>query len=240
MAREPSLVRDALVSGRITRDTHASCAALARRGTQNLQIARARADIVAGTPTYFAPEVAAQFANVDNRPAIGVKADVFSLALTLRNALDPANEESIGESVEVFIARRAICAPPPPRSPDLNYLAPHFARWLELDPSKRPDAETFANQLDVLLEPETRRERRRAQRAAIIPLTVVALSVLLVVGFFFGVELLVEGLFVEFFLVVYRRLRLPMVPGNRSLNLSNAVAVVVFEAWRQQGYAGGQ
>ena len=38
---------------------------------------------------------------------------------------------------------------------------------------------------------------------------------------------------------VARRLRLPMQPGNRSLNLSNAVAVVVFEAWRQQGYAGG-
>ena len=35
-----------------------------------------------------------------------------------------------------------------------------------------------------------------------------------------------------------RRLRIPMVPGNRSLNLSNAVAVVVFEAWRQQGFAG--
>lgn len=34
-------------------------------------------------------------------------------------------------------------------------------------------------------------------------------------------------------------LRLPMRPGNRSLNLSNAVAVVVFEAWRQNGYAGG-
>ena len=34
-------------------------------------------------------------------------------------------------------------------------------------------------------------------------------------------------------------LRLPMRPGQRSLNLSNAVAVVVFEAWRQQGYAGG-
>ena len=34
------------------------------------------------------------------------------------------------------------------------------------------------------------------------------------------------------------RLRLPMRPGNRSLNLSNAVAVVVFEAWRQQGFAG--
>ena len=36
-----------------------------------------------------------------------------------------------------------------------------------------------------------------------------------------------------------RRLRLPMRPGNRSLNLSNAVAVVVFEAWRQQGFSGG-
>jgi tRNA (cytidine/uridine-2'-O-)-methyltransferase len=35
------------------------------------------------------------------------------------------------------------------------------------------------------------------------------------------------------------RLRLPMRPGNRSLNLSNSVAVVVFEAWRQQGFAGG-
>ena len=35
-----------------------------------------------------------------------------------------------------------------------------------------------------------------------------------------------------------RRLRLPMRAGQRSLNLSNAVAVAVFEAWRQLGYAG--
>lgn len=37
-----------------------------------------------------------------------------------------------------------------------------------------------------------------------------------------------------------QRLRLPMRPGQRSLNLSNAVAVVAFEAWRQQGFAGGE
>lgn len=37
-----------------------------------------------------------------------------------------------------------------------------------------------------------------------------------------------------------RRLRLPMRPDNRSLNLSNTVAVVVFEAWRQVGFSGGQ
>jgi tRNA (cytidine/uridine-2'-O-)-methyltransferase len=36
-----------------------------------------------------------------------------------------------------------------------------------------------------------------------------------------------------------RRLRLPMRPGNRSLNLSNAVAILVYEAWRQHGFAGG-
>lgn len=35
-----------------------------------------------------------------------------------------------------------------------------------------------------------------------------------------------------------RQLRIPMVAGVRSLNLSNAVAVAVYEAWRQQGYAG--
>jgi tRNA (cytidine/uridine-2'-O-)-methyltransferase len=32
-------------------------------------------------------------------------------------------------------------------------------------------------------------------------------------------------------------IRVPMRPGNRSLNLSNAVAVVIYEAWRQNGYA---
>jgi tRNA (cytidine/uridine-2'-O-)-methyltransferase len=35
-----------------------------------------------------------------------------------------------------------------------------------------------------------------------------------------------------------RLLRLPMVATSRSLNLSNAVAVVVYEAWRQNGFAG--
>jgi len=35
-----------------------------------------------------------------------------------------------------------------------------------------------------------------------------------------------------------RLVRLPLLPGQRSLNLSNAVAVAVFEAWRVNGYAG--
>ncbi|MDP2826992.1 MAG: tRNA (uridine(34)/cytosine(34)/5-carboxymethylaminomethyluridine(34)-2'-O)-methyltransferase TrmL [Sulfuricellaceae bacterium] len=36
-----------------------------------------------------------------------------------------------------------------------------------------------------------------------------------------------------------RRIRLPMQANSRSLNLSNAVAVTLFEAWRQNGFAGG-
>ncbi|MEJ2554394.1 MAG: tRNA (uridine(34)/cytosine(34)/5-carboxymethylaminomethyluridine(34)-2'-O)-methyltransferase TrmL [Gammaproteobacteria bacterium] len=36
-----------------------------------------------------------------------------------------------------------------------------------------------------------------------------------------------------------QRLRIPMFPANRSLNLSNAVAIILYEAWRQHGYAGG-
>ena len=36
-----------------------------------------------------------------------------------------------------------------------------------------------------------------------------------------------------------QRLRLPMMPGNRSLNLSNTVAVAVYEAWRQRDFQGG-
>ena len=34
-----------------------------------------------------------------------------------------------------------------------------------------------------------------------------------------------------------RRVRIPMLPGSRSMNLSNAVAVALFEAWRQQGFS---
>ncbi len=37
-----------------------------------------------------------------------------------------------------------------------------------------------------------------------------------------------------------QRLRLPLMPGNRSLNLSNTVAIAVYEAWRQMDFRGGQ
>lgn len=36
-----------------------------------------------------------------------------------------------------------------------------------------------------------------------------------------------------------QKIRFPMMPDNRSMNLSNTVAITIFEAWRQLGYAGG-
>ena len=58
-------------------------------------------------------------------------------------------------------------------------------------------------------------------------------------GFVFGPE--TRGLPAELLesLAPAARLRLPMAAGSRSLNLANAVAVVVYEAWRQLDFAGG-
>ena len=36
-----------------------------------------------------------------------------------------------------------------------------------------------------------------------------------------------------------QKIRLPMMPDSRSMNLSNTVAVILFEAWRQNGFSGG-
>lgn len=58
-------------------------------------------------------------------------------------------------------------------------------------------------------------------------------------GFVFGPE--TRGLPEDVLLALppERVLRIPMQPGNRSLNLSNSVAVVLFEAWRQNDFRGG-
>jgi tRNA (cytidine/uridine-2'-O-)-methyltransferase len=38
---------------------------------------------------------------------------------------------------------------------------------------------------------------------------------------------------------IAQRIRIPMMPNNRSLNLANTVAIISYEAWRQQQFAGG-
>ncbi|HKU43677.1 MAG TPA: protein kinase [Polyangiales bacterium] len=121
--------------------------------------------VLAGTPAYFAPEVAARFANAPDPPPVGPKADVFSLALTLRHALDPeATEEFAGAPVDAFVELRATRAPKAPLRRDLRDLRPFFERCLHFSPDGRPTAEEFHRQLRVL----TALEERRAQRLALM------------------------------------------------------------------------
>ncbi len=119
--------------------------------------------IVAGTPLYFAPEIAAQYAAKAERPAVTTKADVFSLALSLRNALEPESQEEVpGTAVEAFISYRADHPPKGPQESALKYLEPYFVRWLARDAQQRPTAQEMAEELLVLTRPERQRERRRA------------------------------------------------------------------------------
>lgn len=133
--------------------------------------------IVAGTPLYFAPEIAAQYAGKSERPPITVKADVFSLALALRNALEPDSQEHVpGTAVEAFIGFRAEHPPEAPTTGELKFLEPYFRRWLSRNANDRPSAWEFAEELSVLTRPEKRRERRRAVVGWATPIVVCALA----------------------------------------------------------------
>jgi serine/threonine protein kinase/DNA-directed RNA polymerase specialized sigma24 family protein len=126
--------------------------------------------LIGGTPVYFAPEVAAHYANVEDDRPVGPKADVFALALSLRNALEPETEEDVpAGAIEAFIERRAHEMPAPPHSRELRWMAPFFERWLALDPDERPTAEELARELSVLTRPEERRARRRAIAQWLVP-----------------------------------------------------------------------
>jgi eukaryotic-like serine/threonine-protein kinase len=116
--------------------------------------------VVAGTPTYFAPEVASQFSQNPRPAVIGPAADVFSLALSLRNSLEPDTQEDVAAgAVETFIEQRANEIPEMPMDKDLHFLEPTLRKWMALDPEDRPTAEELADQLFVLTAPEDRRAR---------------------------------------------------------------------------------
>ncbi len=140
--------------------------------------------VIAGTPTYFAPEVAAQFAYRDGDPfpdrPIGFQADVFSLALSLRNALEPSTQPTVqGGSVDAFIAERANERPASPKTDDLAFLDTYFQRWLSTEPNERPNAKEFAEELAVLTKPEEDRARRMRTLRVVGP---IAAALLLVFG----------------------------------------------------------
>jgi eukaryotic-like serine/threonine-protein kinase len=135
--------------------------------------------VLAGTPTYLAPEVAARFAGVPDPAPIGPKADVFALALTLRQALDTSSpEDAVGEEgVDAFVSARARVAPRAPARRDLRDLRASFERWLNISPDVRPTAEEFRRELRILTLKDERRARRLALARWLAPtaLAIVAL-----------------------------------------------------------------
>jgi hypothetical protein len=133
--------------------------------------------VLAGTPAYFAPEVAARFANAPDPPPVGPKADVFSLALTLRHALDPdAVEEFAGAPVDAFVELRATRAPRTPGRRELYDLRGFFDSCLHFSPDGRPTAEEFHRQLRVLTAVEERRAQRIALMRWAVPTVVAVLA----------------------------------------------------------------
>jgi serine/threonine protein kinase len=119
--------------------------------------------VLAGTPAYFAPEVAARFAGAPDPPPVGPKADVFSLALTLMHALDPTPREYVAAgAVDAFVAFRAAHAPKMSPQRDLADLKSSFGRWLHFSPDYRPSAEEFRRELSALTRPEEKAARRWA------------------------------------------------------------------------------
>ena len=133
--------------------------------------------VVAGTPTYFAPEVASQFASVEEKPAVSNKADVFALALSLRNALEPETQEGVAAgAVDTFIELRSKATPRAPSRRPLRYLKPSFDRWMNRDPDVRPSADELAEELCVLSLPEERRSRIKTILRWTIPMALALLG----------------------------------------------------------------
>ncbi|MDB4972070.1 MAG: hypothetical protein JWN48_411, partial [Myxococcaceae bacterium] len=140
--------------------------------------------VLAGTPAYFAPEVAARFAGASDPPPVGPKADVFSLALTLCHALDPSPREQVAAgAVDAFVAFRAAHAPKVPQQRDLRDLRSYFERWLHFSPDFRPSAEEFHRELSALTRPEERAARRWAVMRWALPTMVALASVFFLVIF---------------------------------------------------------
>jgi len=133
--------------------------------------------VVAGTPTYFAPEVAAQFASVERKPMVSNKADVFALSLSLRNALEPDTQEDVAAgAVDTFIEYRSRETPNAPTRKGLKYLTPFFDRWMGWDADLRPTADELAKELSALSLPEERRERVKTILRWTIPMALALLG----------------------------------------------------------------
>ncbi|MFO0695690.1 MAG: protein kinase [Polyangiales bacterium] len=135
------------------------------------------------TPRYASPEVAK--AALGDAIPVGPAADVYSLALSLREVLEPETFPRDDADPRAVLARRITERIPPFTASGLRYLDPHFARWLADDPDARPSADEFLGELAVLSEPEVRAAERRAKAKWYALGGVLALVAAVALGLFF-------------------------------------------------------
>jgi serine/threonine protein kinase len=125
------------------------------------------------TVEYASPETAAAALGNRDQP-IGPAADVFSLALVLRNLLEPETAPPIQGDLMPLLHKRATTPVLPPRKRELRYLRPAFARWLSLDPEARPTATQLAAELSLLTQPEEQRQARARMLRRTVPVVLAA------------------------------------------------------------------
>jgi hypothetical protein len=107
--------------------------------------------LVAGTPMYFAPEVAKRFTSEDAADPMTPKADVFALALSILHSIEPPPPSALESlDLDVFVKDRATKAPDVPNDPAHAPLRAFFARALAFDPAERPTAGELAVELETL------------------------------------------------------------------------------------------
>ncbi len=125
------------------------------------------------TPEYAAPEIAATVLGETTTP-VGAAADVFSLALVLRNLLEPETAPDIGGEIVSILHTRATEAPPAFSRRDLKFLQPTFDKMLSREPSDRPTATEFAQELSILTRPEERHDARVRILRRLVPVVLLA------------------------------------------------------------------
>ncbi len=133
------------------------------------------------TLDYAAPETARQA--LGEKVEVGAAADVFSLALVLRNMLEPPEVEE-GEFVPLALLHtRATQAVEGLASKRLRYLQPSMMRWLDPDPFERPSAHELADELAILTAPQEARAARNRFLKRLIPVLAVAAGLVALLWF---------------------------------------------------------
>ena len=110
--------------------------------------ARSEELAVAGTPMYFAPEMAQRILEPEGRTPISHKADVFALAMTILHALEPPDPSE--PDFDGFLRERAEGGPALPPSRRVAPLRRQLSRWLARAPEERPSAVELGRELEEL------------------------------------------------------------------------------------------